>query len=106
VLRARNPVTEPCKASRELFVELYDQMYSGSVAGWNYGNYGNPRHFLQLLRRHTFTGAFSHPKYGGNAGAAGWAYLEERFREADGGTAFDWRRITEQPLGSDPVYRG
>jgi Gluconate 2-dehydrogenase subunit 3/Glycogen recognition site of AMP-activated protein kinase len=106
VLRARNPVVEPWKASRELFVELYDQMWAGAVGGWNDANYGNPRYFLQLLRRHTFTGAFSHPKYGGNAGAAGWAYLEERFREADGGTAFDWRRITEQPLGSEPIYRG
>lgn len=106
VLRARNPFTEPWKISRELFVELYDQMWSGGVPGWNYGNYGNPRHFLQLLRRHAFTGAFSHPKYGGNAGAAGWAYLEERFRAPDGTTAFDWRRVTEQPLGRDPIYRG
>jgi hypothetical protein len=106
VLRQRNPVLEPWKVSRELFVDLYDQMWSGSVPGWNYAAYGNPRHFVQLLRRHTFTGAFSHPKYGGNAGAAGWAYLEERLVTPDGDTAFDWRRVTEQPLGTDPVYRG
>jgi hypothetical protein len=106
VLRARNPFTEPWNVSRELFVDLYDAMWNGAVAGWNYAAYGNPRHFIQLLRRHTFTGAFSHPKYGGNAGAAGWAYLEERFRKPDGSTSFDWRRVTEQPLGTDPVYRG
>ncbi len=106
VLRSRNPVIEPWKVPREMFVELYDQMWSGSVSGWNYANYGNPRHFLQLLRRHTFTGAFSHPKYGGNAGAAGWACIEERCVTGDGDTAFDWRRITEQPLGEDPIYRG
>ena len=106
VLRTRNPVVEPWKQSREAFVELYDQLWAGSVPGWNHGSYGDPRHFLQLLRRHTFTGAFSHPKYGGNAGAAGWSYLEERCLTEDGETAFDWRRITEPPLGRDPVYRG
>lgn len=106
VLRARNPVAEPWEMPRDRYVELYDEMWSGSVPGWNYARYDNPRHFMQLLRRHTFTGAFSHPKYGGNVGAAGWAYLEERLREPGGDTAFDWRRITEQPLGSDPVYRG
>jgi hypothetical protein len=106
VLRHRNPVTEPWEVPREMYVELYDQMWTGAVPGWNHTTYDNPRYFMQLLRRHTFTGAFSHPKYGGNAGAAGWAYLEERFRMPDGGSRFDWRRITEQPLGIDPVYRG
>jgi hypothetical protein len=106
VIRLRNPFVEPWNVSRELFVDLYDQLSLGSVPGWNYARYDNPRHFLQLLRRHTFTGAFSHPKYGGNVGAIGWSYLEERLRTADGATAFDWRRVTERPLGTDPAYRG
>lgn len=107
ILRNRDPVTEPSQMSRELFVELYAQMASDAVMDWDYGRYGSPRYFLQLLRRHTFTGAFSHPKYGGNAGAAGWAYLEERYRDPDTGkTLFDWRRSQEQPLGNDPNYRG
>jgi len=106
VLRARNPFIEPSEMPREAFLELYDQLWSGAVPGWSYAEYGNPRHFLQLLRRHTFTGAFSHPKYGGNVGAAGWAYLQERFQTSGGESSFDWRRVTEQPLGTDPVYRG
>jgi hypothetical protein len=105
LLRRRNPYIEPSEMSRETFIELYDQLWSGSVAGWSYEEYGNPKFFVQLLRRHTFTGAFSHPKYGGNVGAAGWAYLEERFR-SNSNSLFDWRRVTEQPLGTDQFYRG
>jgi hypothetical protein len=98
---------EPGEQPRETFADLYADMWNGTVSGWDYAAYGNPRFFLQLLRRHTFTGAFSHPKYGGNAAAAGWAYLEERFRDdATGTSRFAWRRITEPPLGTDPVYRG
>ena len=107
VLRRRNPFIEPGDMAREMFVDLYDEMWRGAVDGWDYDLYQNPKYFLQLLRRHTFTGAFSHPKYGGNAAAAGWAYLEERFRDSSSGQSFfNWRRVTEQPLGTDPVYRG
>ena len=107
VLRRRNPFVEPGDMPREMFVDLYDDMWRGAVDGWDYNLYQNPKYFLQLLRRHTFTGAFSHPKYGGNAAAAGWAYLEERFRDsASGQSFFNWRRVTEPPLGNDPVYRG
>jgi hypothetical protein len=106
ILRKRNPVIEIADMNREMFVELYEQMWNGVVPEWNYAEYGSPRFFLQLLRRHTFTGAFSHPKYGGNAAAAAWAYLEERFRGPDGQTLFNWRRVIEQPLGTDPIYRG
>ena len=107
VLRRRNPVLEPGDMPREMFVGLYDDMWRGAVDGWDYGTYENPRFFLQLLRRHTFTGAFSHPKYGGNAAAAGWAYLDERFRDSRSGESFfNWRRVTEPPLGTDPVYHG
>lgn len=106
ILRARNPVTEPTKLPREMYAELYAQMASGNVPGWNYGRYGSPRYFLQLLRRHTLTGAFSHPRYGGNPMALGWRYLEERYRDADGATLFDWARSLELPLGRNPAYRG
>lgn len=106
LLRQRNPVEEPAFMSKQMFVELYDQMASNNVPGWDYGRYGNPRFFLQLLRRHTFTGAFCHPKHGGNTQAAGWAYLEEKYRDPEGGTLFDWRRAIERPLGNDPDYHG
>lgn len=106
LLRTRNPYIEPALMSKEMYRELYEQMASGNVPGWNYAEYGNPRFFLQLLRRHTFTGAFSHPKYGGNAGAAAWAYLEEKYRDAEGKSLFNWRRVLEKPLGESPDYHG
>lgn len=107
VLRQRNRFVEPGEMSKEMYAQLYEEMWSNNVPGWDYGRYGSPKYFLQLLRRHTFIGAFSHPKYGGNAGAAGWAYLEQRFRDSETQqTFFDWRRITEKPLGESPDYRG
>ena len=106
LLRMRNPYIDPAFMPKEMYVELYEQMADGNVPGWSYGEYGSPRFFLQLLRRHTFTGAFSHPKYGGNAGAAAWAYLEEKYRDDQGRTLFDWRRVIEKPLGTSPDYRG
>jgi hypothetical protein len=99
LLRQRNPFLEPGLMSKEMYSELYDQLWSGNVPGWDYGRYNNPQYFLQLLRRHAFTGAFSHPKYGGNAGGAGWAYLAERY-------PFNWRQAIEVPLGTNPDYRG
>jgi hypothetical protein len=106
LLRQRNPFVEPRYISREMYVELYDQMASGTVPGWNYEEYGSPRHFLQLLRRHAITGAFAHPKYCGNSGASGWAYLGERYKDSAGATLFDWRRALEKPLGTNQDYRG
>lgn len=88
------------------FVALYNQMASGTVPGWDPAAYGSPSYFLYLLRRHTFCGAFCHPKYGGNAGATGWAWIAERFRDGEGKTLFDWRRALEQPLGTSAEYRG
>ena len=52
------------------------------------------------------TGAFVHPRHGGNSGTAGWAYLESRFRDADDKTLFDWRQAMEAPLGRNTDYRG
>jgi hypothetical protein len=106
LLRQRNPYVEPSLMDKEVYSQLYEELWSNNVPEW-YGQYNNPRYFLQLLRRHTFIGAFSHPKYGGNVGAAGWAYLEERFRNPQTGqTLFDWRRVTEKPLGNSPDYHG
>jgi hypothetical protein len=106
IIRQRNPYQEPRDMPEQMFVDLYNQMASDMVPGWDLQAYGSPAYFLYLLRRHTFCGAFCHPKYGGNAGATGWAWLSERFRDSDGKTLFDWRRALEQPLGTNAEYRG
>jgi hypothetical protein len=106
ILRQRNPYLEPRDIREEMYVTLYDEMTTGSVAGWDYARYNNPKHFLQMLRRHTITAAFSHPKYGGNAGGLAWDYLSGRYRDQNGGTLFDWRRAIEPPLGTSTEYRG
>jgi hypothetical protein len=115
LLRNRNPYTEPSRIAMEFYTELYDQMASGNPPGWDFSRYKNPRFFLQLLRRHTYTGAFSHPKYGGNAGAAGWAYLAANLPDPQTGALpaersqpsyFDWGHALERPLGRNPEYHG
>jgi hypothetical protein len=112
VLRQRNPYTEPSKMSRNVYFALYNDMASNTLAGWDYGAYSSPQYFLYLLRRHVATGAFCHPKYGGNAGAAGWAYLGDRYRAPSpgpgqtGATLFDWSRALEKPLGRNADYLG
>ena len=55
--------------SRNTYFALYDEMASDNVADWDKSAYSSPQYFLYLLRRHVVTGAFCHPKYGGNAGA-------------------------------------
>ncbi len=106
LLRQRNPYMEPRDMSEAMYVQLYDQMVTGNVPGWDYNRYNNPKYFLELLRRHTITAAFSHPKYGGNAGGAAWDYLSDRSRDGGGKTLFDWRRAVEPPLGDSTEYRG
>lgn len=105
ILRQRNPFIEPKLMSKEIYIEIYNEMASDNVNGWNKSIYGSPSYFLQLLRRHTFTGAFAHPKYGGNAGASAWAYLEEKYQQ-NGNTLFNWRQALEIPLGTSADYRG
>lgn len=100
LLRKRNPYQEPRAMGEEMFVELYRQMASGNIPGWDTSRYSNPAYFLKLLRRHTFTGAFSHPRHGGNSGAYAWDYLSERF------PPFDWRGGLEPPWGTNADYRG
>jgi hypothetical protein len=96
--------------SDELYVQLYDQMAANNVPGWDRSRYQDPQYFLYLLRRHAVTGAFSHPHYGGNTGASGWAFLAERYPltvQENGGspnTLFAWRRAVEAPLGTNPDY--
>ena len=118
VLRLRNPYVEPARMPVTDYAGIYDQMANDdgrSLAGWDYSRYSDPRFFLQLLRRHTYTGAFSHPKHGGNAGAAGWAFLASNLRDPKTGRLpdpdvakpyFDWSRALEPPLGRNPEYRG
>jgi hypothetical protein len=106
VLRRQNPVVEPYETSAEDFIELYDKMANGDrIVGWNYDEYGNPAYFLYLLRRHAVTTAFSHPRYAGNVGAAGWAYLENKYSDSNNRTLFDWSAALEKPLGTNPYYR-
>lgn len=107
VLRKRNPYVEPGLMSMEIYIELYNQMASNNVPDWDYQRYQSPQYFLQLLRRHTISGAFSHPKYGGNVGGAGWAYLSERYVDKDTKeTLFNWRKAVEKPLGLNEDYWG
>lgn len=112
VLRRRNPGLEPGEIDDLRFKALFDDMKTNSPDlhrdGWDNGAYGNPGYFLYVLRRHTWTGAFSHPKYGGNPGGLGWAFLGETFRTTDDPkiSAFDWSRAIEPPLGNSAEYRG
>jgi hypothetical protein len=113
VLRKRNPYVEPSELSKEYFNDLYNDMANdpsnpaNRIEGWDYGLYSNPPFFLYILRRHAVTAAFSHPKYAGNVGAAGWAYLSEKYFEIKNGqrsTLFDWRASLEKPLGTNEAY--
>jgi hypothetical protein len=106
VLRKRNPYVESWDVSKETIVDLYHDMASGTVDGWDYGAYSNPRFFLTLLRRHCVIGAFSHPKYGGNVAAIGWRYLQDRYQDSGGQTLFDWEAALEQPIGRNTNYLG
>lgn len=105
LLRERDPAHEPHDASMEFFIELYNELAANRVQGWHYDDYASPRYFLDLLRRHAFTGAFSHPKYGGNAATAGWAYLDTELTP-QGESIFDWRSSLERPLGRSEHYIG
>ena len=113
VLRKRNPYMEPSELSKEFFNDLYNGLANdpsnpaNRIDGWDYGAYANPSFFLYILRRHAVTGAFAHPKYAGNVGAAGWAYLSEKYVEVKDGqrsTLFDWRAALEKPLGTNEDY--
>jgi hypothetical protein len=100
LLRQRNPFQEPSQMPKEMYAALYSEMGAGNPPGWNFGVYDNPAYFMRTLRRHTFMGAFSHPKYGGNAGGFAWDYLSE----AHG--PFAWREALEAPLGTSTEYFG
>jgi Gluconate 2-dehydrogenase subunit 3/Glycogen recognition site of AMP-activated protein kinase len=106
LLRARFGRLDPLMLAPDIFADLYAEMETDRVDGWDTGRYASPRFFLLLLRRHTMTGAFVHPRSGGNSGAAGWMYLEDRYRDPQGATLFDWRRAIEAPLGHNTDYRG
>jgi hypothetical protein len=103
LLRERFPGREPAALGRQVFLDAYEEMGRNddgrNMPGWDAARYGSPRYFLLLLRRHVMTGAFAHPKHGGNAGAIGWAYLQERF-------PFAWQLAVEAPLGANRDYRG
>lgn len=109
-LREKNPYVDPDQMSDATYVELYNEMAASkpgdrSVKGWDYSAYHDPAYFIYLLRRHAVTTAFCHPKYAGNVGGAGWAYLSERFTDPEGRTLFDWPPALEKPLGLSEYYR-
>ncbi|WP_376967892.1 gluconate 2-dehydrogenase subunit 3 family protein (plasmid) [Azospirillum sp. A26] len=112
ILRRRHQGRDPALVEESAYVQLYGDLAVGAPSlfedGWDRERYGNPSYFLWLLRRHAWTGAFSHPKYGGNPGGMAWDYLAERFRStADPAvTAFAWRQAIEPPLGTSAEYRG
>ena len=118
VLLRRHPDRDPASLEVEDYVALYDQMASfkdaqGNQAllndGWDLKRYGNPAAFLWLLRRHAWTGAFSHPKYGGNPGGMAWGFLAATYHTTDDNppqTAFNWQQAIEPPLGTSTEYRG
>lgn len=106
ILSRRHPTIDAAAIPKGSFIDLYGQLASGSVDGWNYETYREPQYFLKLLRRHTYTGAFSHPRHGGNVGAAAWAYLESTYRSAAGASCFAWQRALEPPLGDNAAYVG
>jgi hypothetical protein len=106
IVRSRYGGLDPLMAPPDAYRDLYNEMKSDTVSGWDKGRYGSPRYFLLLLRRHAMTGAFTHPRSGGNSGAVGWVYLESRFRDSNDQTLFDWRQAMESPLGHNTDYRG
>jgi hypothetical protein len=111
LLRSRDKVHDSWTVSEILITELYNEMASGTVPGWDYSKYSNPTYFLGLIRRHTLTGAFSHPKYGGNVGGAGWSYLHDKYPIKDAaatvvGSYFNWQLALEKNLGTNTDYVG
>ena len=110
-LRQRNPIVNSWQVSEELINDLYNEMASGNVPGWDYQQYSDPKHFIKLLRRHAITGAFCHPRHGGNIGCAGWNYLKEKYSIKDEkgqitGTYFNWDLAMEKPFGKNADYKG
>ena len=59
VLRQRNPYVEPAQMTRDMYFDLYNEMATNQVGGWDYSQYASPQYFLYLLRRHVLTGAFA-----------------------------------------------
>jgi hypothetical protein len=112
VLQRRFPGKDPEFLDRSVYAALYGDMAANGAGnslfadGWDRSKYADPYYFIYLLRRHAITGAFSHPKYGGNSGGMAWGYLEERFRTDTGETAFGWRQAIERPLGTSKEYLG
>ena len=70
--------------------------------GGTTAQYSDPRKFLYILRRHAVTAAFSHPKYGGNVGTAGWAYLAEQYPNPATGRASSTGGPRGAALGHEP----
>ncbi len=120
-LLLKYPGRDPATLPVEVYEILYDfmavtpdaQHYNGQSFQWDFGVYGSPQYFLQILRRHVYTGAFSHPKYGGNTfsqfnngreSVAGWDYLDE-ISPLKSHPSY-WKAAIEKPLGQNQEYLG
>lgn len=110
VLRRRTGNTPPEEVEVGEYRRIYDDLANNAGSlfydGWDYDRYQNPRYFLEVLRRHAPSGAFSHPKYGGNPAGMGWDYLSGLFETDNKETVFAWRQAMEPPLGTSTEYRG
>jgi hypothetical protein len=110
ILRRRYPAKDLAYIEESGFTRLYDEMATSSPSlfddGWDSSRYNSPAHFLWLLRRHAWIGAFAHPKWGGNPGGLAWGYLADRYQADGGDTAFAWQQVIEPPLGTSNEYRG
>ena len=100
VLRRRLPGFALSDVPRGAIVALYRELATDRVEGWDTRVFGSPAYFLQVLRRHTWIGAFGHPRHGGNIDGVAWAYLEDTYRGARGESCFAWRDAIEAPLGT------
>lgn len=105
-LRARFGGTDPAQCPVAAYDDVLAGLAAGTLDGWPPDARTRPDQFGRLLRRHAVTAAFAHPRHGGNVDAQGWRYLEDRYVDAVGNTAFAWRRAVEKPLGSSAGYRG
>jgi len=76
MLRDRYPNVVLSDLPRDAYCDLYADLASGDIPGWNYERYENPLFFLQLLRRHTCDSAFA-------PGSPGERYLSARAAARD-----------------------
>ena len=104
VLLRLNNTQEPEDMDEYFYARLFEIMEKNDFSVWNKAKYDNPAYFLKALRRHIITGAFSHPRHGGNTQALGWQFLADLLSNKPEDNLFDWRQALEIPLGNNKDY--